>query len=454
MRIVLADRIGSVLRWSLVVALVGVFLVATRGPVGVITFGSVGLMMAGLWRVGRLGLEAKTPSSFCLPGFRESLRRRYVHAAMLMGLSGALLEVELSLSFPRHEVAGSGALIQICLQVAGGFFVGMGGVLVLGTFRLILSELAWNILMLLRIPLSAAAFVAFVVFIEYSVVTIPVGAAICAFVWVRFQDMICLKRGHRRVIEDALEQGHEAAIENGRMPRAYSKDTVTVPAWAERLFRGWMQRRPYLSAGRYIWGTLYTAFGPWFSYWESILFGLAAAALVLGLLGNKVAPMIALISVVFAYGVIRLPVASTLLLPGGRREKCYATFAAALAASALLLGAAVLVVVLARVGALLVSAAFPEGADRLPHEAMGLAGILLPFVLVPTTLGIQLRREEGGWMTSLVLILSIASLFVFIFWRSTWPDWWGPALLAAMFVFGWVFFLFSLRAACRWRDMG
>ncbi len=256
------------------------------------------------------------------------------------------------------------------------------------------------------------------------------------------------------LIEGATKRGRETATESATHWWAHFANAVTVPPWAECLFRGWMQSRPYLGAGRYIGGALHGAFGPWLSYRESILFGLAAAALVLGLFGNEIAPSIALLYFVFAHRVIRLPVRSTLLLPGGRREKCYATFAAALGASLLLLGAALAVVVLARVGVLLVSAVFPEGGEGLAHGSTGLAGIFLPFVLVPTTLGLQLTREEGGWITWTALTLSTASLFLILFWPSAWPDRLALALLAALFVFGWVFFLLALRAACRRWDMG
>jgi hypothetical protein len=192
----------------------------------------------------------------------------------------------------------------------------------------------------------------------------------------------------------------------------------------------------------------------WFSYWESIAFGLAATALVLGLLGNKAALFTVMVCFGFMPGrqMIRLPVTSTLLLPGGRREKCYATFATALAAALLLLGAAVVVVVLARVGVLLLSGAFPKGADGPTDRTTGLAALFLPAVLVPTTLGLHVTREGRG-IAWIAWFLSFASVILFLFWRSAWPDWLGVGLLVTMFVFGWAFFLLALRAACRRWDL-
>jgi hypothetical protein len=330
----------------------------------------------------------------------------------------------------------------------------MAVALIMGTSCLVLPGRTWGIpIPFLILPVVIAP-VFFMLLADssggYPTIAIPEGTVVCVLVWLRLGDLACVKRGHRRIIEHATQQGRETATEL----RAHPEDAVTVPPWADSLFRGWMHRRPYLSAGRYIWGAFYEAFGLWFSYWESILFAIAAAALVLGLLGNDMVPFIALIYFAFSERVIRLPMTSTLLLPGGRREKCYATFATALAASLLLLGAAVVVVALARVGVLLVSGAFPEGAGGLADRTTGPAGIFLPCVLVPTTLGIQLMRRERRRIAWIAWVLSFASLNLAIFPRSAWQNWLVLWMLVAMFVFGWVFFLLALRAACRRWDLG
>jgi hypothetical protein len=448
------DRSGGIFWWVFLVAILGIPRVWTRGPAEVITVGAIGILVLGLPMMGRLGYVAQAPFTFCLPGFRESLRRRCFGRAAVMGLGGALFA--LSLSPQIHKAAEGGDLTYLCLQVVCGFLVGMTAALLIAASRFILPRLDWGIAVLLGISLVVIAPVFMLIMgspVAYSTIAIPISAALCVFVWLRLGNRACLQRGHRMLIADAAQRRRGTAPEHATKWWAHHADVVTVPPWAESLFRGRMKGRRYLGAGRYLCGSLYEAFGPWFSYWESILFGIAAAALALGLMGSAIAPTIALLYFVFAYRVIRLPLTSTLLLPGGRKEKCHATLVAALAASLLLLGAAVAVVVLARVGVLLLSAAFPEGGHGLPHGTAGLAGIFLPFVLVPTTLVIQLTREEGR-ITSIALIVSTASLFLILLWPSAWPDWLALALLAALFAFGWVFFLFALRAACRRWDMG
>jgi hypothetical protein len=450
----LTDRNDSILWWVFPVAILGILLVLIRGPAEVITVGSIGILVLGLPLIGRLGYVAQAPFTFCLPGFRESLRRRCFGTAALMGLGGALFA--LSLLPQVHKVAEDGDLTHVCLQVACGFLMGMTAALIMGASRLILPRLDWGIALLVLIPLLTIA-PAFMLLMDspvaYSTIAILISAALCVFVWLRLGNRDGLKRGHRMLIADATERRGETAPENATKWWSHHADAVTVPPWAESLFRGWMTSCHYLGAGRYLCGSLYEAFGPWFSYWESILFGIAAAALALGLMGSAIAPSIALLYFVFAYRVIRLPVTSTLVLPGGRKKKCYATLAAALATSLLLLGAAVAVVVLARVGVLLLSGSAAPAADGLAHRVTELAGLLLPCVLAPTTLGIQLTHEEGR-ITPIVWGLSFASLVLILLWRSTWPDWLGLGLLVAMFVFGWSFFLLALRAACRRWDIG
>jgi hypothetical protein len=455
MRMVLADWRKNVLRWVFWAIIAGVPLVWMRGARALFVVGPIVLLLSGWSVVGRLGEGAKTPLSFCLPGFRESLRRRYFSGAAAVGLAGALFALELNLFLTRREVGfDGGALTGVGLQVVNGFLVGMAVALVAGTPRLILSRWAWNVLMLLSIPLVLMAIVAFPAFIAYPTVGIPVCGGLCLFVWLQLGDKAVLKRGHRMIIEDAIERGHETPTKNGMAWWATSRDAVTVLAWVEGLFRERMQNHPYFSVERYVWGTLYETFGPWLSYWAWILFALAGTALILALFGNGIAPSLALLYFVFLDRTIRLPMTSTLLLPGGRSEKCHATSAKALAASLLLGGAAVAAAVLARIGVLLVSAALPGGTDGLPDILMGMAGLLLPCVWLPTILAMELMREGGRWIASIAWVLLFASLMLIPFWRSAWPDWWAFVLLAAMSVFGWAFFLLTLRAACRRWDMG
>jgi hypothetical protein len=220
-------------------------------------------------------------------------------------------------------------------------------------------------------------------------------------------------------------------------------------------FASKMDRRQDLRAGRYIWGGLYEAFGSLFSYWKWVLLAVVATGLVLGLVGDEMAGVIAVICFGFAVRLIRLPVASPVLRPGGRRERYYATFATALAAALLLIGAAAAVVLLSRASAVFLGASLFRGGDHpAAYQSMGLIALLLPCLLVPAALGIQLMQQEGRGITWIPWTLLFASVTLLWFWRSTWPEYLRLWFVMAMFVFGWVFFLLTLRAACRRWDLG
>jgi hypothetical protein len=431
-------------RWLFWAVISTVPLAWMSGPTVLIFVGPFVFLPFGLLTVGRLGDVAKTPLSFCLPGFRESLRGRYFRAAALVGLGVGLFTGGQVVSFHRPEgwrVAGD--LTDVCLRIVGGFLVGMAVGLMVGTPRLILSRLVWSVLLLLSIPLLVGAVVAFSVLVEYPTVAIPVGAGLCVFVWLQLGEKAIVKRGHRMIIEDALEQ------------RAEGGGTRTAPGWADSLFRERMDHRQYLKTGRYIWGGLYEAFGSLFSYWKWILLAVVATGLILGLVGHEMAGVIAIICFGFAVRLIRLPVASPVLRPGGRRERYYATFATALAAALLLLGAAAIVVVLSRVSAVFPGAnLFRSGDQALVYRSMGLIALLLPCLLVPVALGIQLMQQEGRGITWVPWTVLFASVTLLYFWRNTWPESLRFWFLMAIFVFGWVFFLFTLYAACRRWDLG
>jgi hypothetical protein len=83
---------ARIIRWAFRLAIPGVFLVSILGPSPVVIAGIflILLLLAffswGMGRVVRLEQIAREPLSFCLPGFRESLRSRYFRAASLLGL--------------------------------------------------------------------------------------------------------------------------------------------------------------------------------------------------------------------------------------------------------------------------------------------------------------------------------------------------------------------------------
>ena len=180
--LVLTDWRDHIPLWVFWAVVCGIPLVWMRGLGTLFVVGPLVLLSFGLLAVGRPGQVAKTSLSFCLPGFRESLRRRYFVGAAVTGLAGALLALALNLPLSHQERwPAGGDLTDMYLQVVSGFLVGMAVALVLGTPRLILSRLAWKVLMLLSIPLFLIGVVAIPALVEYPAAGIPVCGGICLF---------------------------------------------------------------------------------------------------------------------------------------------------------------------------------------------------------------------------------------------------------------------------------
>ncbi len=80
---------------------------------------------------------------------------------------------------------------------------------------------------------------------------------------------------------------------------------------------------------------------------------------------------------------------------------------------------------------------------------MGPAIVLLPCLLVPITMGIGLMGHKHEKISQVLGVLVLISLVLTPLWYRKWPDLLGRELFAGVFVSGCIFFLFTLRAACR-----
>lgn len=136
-------------------------------------------------KAGRVVDLARTPFSFCLPGFRESLCRRCFVAGTLAGVAISLLPAMVDLSMWFQGLSHSQGPVKMCLSMTAAFGVGMVIALSLAAARFILSRRERNLLLLLSIPLFLGAVVMVPAFIEYAFVGIPFCAAACLFVWFR-----------------------------------------------------------------------------------------------------------------------------------------------------------------------------------------------------------------------------------------------------------------------------
>ncbi len=388
------------------------------------------------------------PMSFCLPGHRESLRILNFSGAIIFGLGLSLA----LMPFYRHPTS-----VEIGLNVTGGFLAGAVLCLMLGATRLVVSSLALGVLYLLSIPLAIVAYAMVAMAHDEPLVFwplfIPVYIAICAFFWSRLGDMRHVKRGHRNILGDATER--RASVEIGRMT------TPRVQEW----FRSQVERRDYLSAARYVWADLYVTLGPTFQYWKWMLALLVVITLAVGhLVGVALASgdtrqwevAILFTALGAAAGALRTPLTSTMLLPGGRRERCYAAVATGMASSLLLVAVALAVAALSWFFALFL-AGTPAKGQRLSYAAIHpgsafLACLLVPWFLALRLLGYKVRfLKRIDWIVFIAVMVLLSPIMLAI---QTWSDGARYMLLGGVLVGGWLCFLLVLRLAARHWSIG
>jgi hypothetical protein len=277
------------------------------------------------------------PISFCLPGYRRSLR-----TIIFVNALPYAVFVPLVLYLFNPSVFEESGLLERCL-VASGFVIAVMAFALSGGLGFFLSRIARSVLVLLRLPLYILIYIVVVTAGAHPLLVwplvIPVCVVYCVFVWRGLGDMERVKRAHRMMVEDAMDRSGQVV------------DKKTVLPEVEALFLSRMKRYGYTHTGRYVWGGLYRAFGPIPSYWRWLFVSLLCSVLVIGYAGNVLQELIFVVLGLLAF-IIHLPVTSDMLLPEGRRERYYSAVASACATMAIATAAAAAVAGLSSVFAL------------------------------------------------------------------------------------------------------
>ncbi len=433
------DRMIALWRWSsesqvgfIPVLLVGIVMMCVGVPIWVPVFLLVTAPLA-LWAVSyERGTKetASEPFSFCIPGYRESLRKSSFVRALYSGLAFAPFGLLLAwLESPRDEGLTATAVVACILSA---FCLGAAVFLCINVdFRFVLSRRMWSLLLLLSVPLFVIGGGTFFGLILFPPLGIPLGLAICIFVWIRLGDMRCVKRGHRMIIEDALDRRSQAGV------------TRTASPWVEGLFLGPANGVQSTTGSSFLWGSLYRTFGLILSYWKWILVSSMGSALVLGYTGE----WIAFIALGLVACVVNLPIVSEMLLPEGRREKQCAAVVAAIATTVLLVVVASLVVALSWCLSKFMPRVFGADYAGIAPWNVCLASVVVPWIFVMQLLDFD--ELNPAWTCVLrVAAVSMIAIAFFGFQICHWSGIPRPVFFATVFVVGWAFFLPILRHVC------
>ncbi len=398
----------------------------------------VGFPLSGLL-FGLQGHEREmtaTPLSFCLPRYRQSLRCLGVTAAVPWGLYFVLIALALRRSQWHSPGSNNPNLLATSVYLGSAFLIGAGIALTVQAARLILPRLQWSLLALASLPLAILGVgVGLTVDVRNTPFWIGTGLVsivVMLFCWVRLGNMRCVGRGHRAIIEDAMDKRTQADVKR------------TAPPWMDDLLLGRARECPVLGIRRYVWAGFYRAFGRALSYRIWVLAGALALSIVLGLAPLRVTE-IAFVLMGFEAALVDLPATSSLLLPGGCRERHYAMVVSALLTSVLLLTLAL------GIGGLSGMIAIARGADAgslgFRFRMAWLACVLVPWIgaaglrgQIPLGFENRLSACVTGALAFLAVYVPLGSL--------AWLAQIRLLFFASACLCGWVVFLFASRRLC------
>ena len=377
------------------------------------------------------------PLSFCWPRYGQSLRGLILLGALPWGVFAALLEAPLLWNAAYFRRGASPELLDICLRFGSAFVVGVATCVGVRASRLVLSKLQWGFLALASFPLGIVA-VAMWLSIDTHVTASRVIAGVIAmvvfvFFWLRLGNMQYVARGHRSIIQDAMDKRSQTDVK------------TTVPSWTDELLLARAERHPFLGIGRYTWASLYRTFGAFLCCWKWTLVVVLVLSAVLAA-PFQMGVEIAFLSTGLLAAQVGLPAISNLLLPGGRRERFSATLITVLATSLLLIALAIGMVGLSEI----IVVVFGADAGGL---GLRLRNVWLACVLVPWMGALQLRRY--GWLRTenraLVAESGFLGLMTFrmLLGLYEWPAQARLLLFAAIALCGWAVFLLGLRNVCK-----
>lgn len=381
------------------------------------------------------GVTAK-PLAFCLPGYRQSLRGLNFTAALPWGTVAALAEASRLWIEWHFARGGNPGLFEVSLYLGCAFLVGMAISLAVHASRLILSRLQWAILALASFPLCILGVSLWLRPGMHTLffwgVAAFISVLVIGFFWIQLGNMRYVTRGHRIIIDDAMDKRAQAGVKR------------TTPPWAGEFFLLRMELCSYLGAWRYLWGSLYQAFGRALSYWKWILAGVFLASLALGYAPSSFTRL-AFVFLGIGVSLVELPATSSMLLPGGRRERYHATVIAAVVASLLLLAIACVVAGLCELIAVVLGADVGNFGVRLGSVWVVCVGV--PWICAAQFPGYGLAPIR---IASMVIWAGAVGLMAFSVLSGSpkWPAEMCFPVFASVCLCGWAVFLLTSRHVC------
>ena len=391
------------------------------------------------------------PFSYCLPGHRKVARRFVFCVGIVFNLCGSLL-------FFVYPSSNAG---QLVLVVCSAFFAGLISYL-LGVWLAFGVRNSGAFIGFLPFVILGGGFFGLHRIIECAIVGIPFGvilvgilSSIVAWLWLGDEG-----RARRYCTVpwvgffDAWNRDKLQKYRQVRAAKKWDKLKQHPSPWVETFFLGRMNRHDYVSAGRYIWGGLYTTFGIALSQWKEAFSGLFVALVIVCFLGYMgPGKNIFFIMPGMMVAQMRLPFYSSMLISGGRNERYHC-------AITLVITVAILITVMATIIAapsLPLATIMPDitlQGRTFTFHAMDIELFFVPFLMIPIVFTIQLIFYRKPilmmWLIMLVfVILFITSMFLHEHLSSGI----NPMFIIGGLVLCWGTFLLVSRYICMRRSL-
>jgi len=232
----------------------------------------------------------------------------------------------------------------------------------------------------------------------------------------------------------------------------WDKKLKTHPSpGVERFFLTRMQEYDYLSLGRYTWGGLYTTFAVAMSRWTSSLSGLFVALLLVCLF-CYMDPMVVTFVFFFMPGFmvahVRLPVYSSMLVSGGRRERFFTAVTLVVVVAILITAMVTVIAALSIPLAEIMPDITLRGTTFTCHAAY-LQPFFVPLLMIPIVFTIQLIFLKKPFFTMVTVMLLFVLLFTGASGLKALSTMLNPiSLVGGLLVLSWVIFVVVLRYTC------
>lgn len=389
-------------------------------------------LLSGLYLL-RMHMEIqKRPFSLGLPGYRVVLRSVVFISGVLLSLIFCLPSLLVSgLSWPER------ALITSFI-----FFCGMSLYLLPSVSYYLLGR--WlTILGLVGLIFVIRCNYEWIRQFSWQVVAVSIsilGLIICIVTWLALNP----ERVHQR--HRKLTLAHIIRTES------YKKRVKVVPIPAENLFLAVINKYQFLSIGRYVWGRLFETLLPVLASWKLLLFVVPCAVSIVGFADQSFIDAIFLPLLGLVVLPIKLPVWSSILTPGGRKERfagtVFASFVITLVIAAIVGLASIISDVL-----VLIIPEFTLFGKTVVYHSIDVKMVYLTLFVIPLTFTVQLYFHRWPIMTSILMVVISIPLFYVLFVGL---DFFKSANVVSMIgicALGWVIFLGVLRYICLQFDL-